>query len=80
MLLVWRADHKQNRRSARTLPDCRPLRGGLRRGGSGLKNKGIPFCNVPDYGTEEAADTACSMLLGLQRNLAIYDVSSPLPR
>ena len=42
---------------------------------SRLKQKGIPFCNVPDYGTEEVADTASAMLLGLQRNVGRYDVS-----
>src|SRR6185369_2760068 len=29
--------------------------------------RGIPVCNVPDYGTEDVADMAISMLLGLAR-------------
>ena len=33
----------------------------------------IPFANTPDYGTEEVADTACSMILALQRKLVAYD-------
>ena len=38
-----------------------------------LERRGIPFCNTPDYGTEEVADTACSMMLSLQRKLTEYD-------
>jgi D-3-phosphoglycerate dehydrogenase len=34
--------------------------------------QGIPVCNVPDYGTEEVADTAVAMLLAHQRKLALY--------
>ncbi|MBN1811343.1 MAG: hypothetical protein JXA14_05875, partial [Anaerolineae bacterium] len=26
-----------------------------------VAERGIPFCNTPDYGTEEVADTACGM-------------------
>ncbi len=33
----------------------------------------IPFCNTPDYGTEEVADAACAMILALQRNTVRYD-------
>jgi C-terminal binding protein len=29
--------------------------------------RGIPVCNIPDYGTEEVADTAIAMLLALAR-------------
>ena len=28
---------------------------------------GIPVCNIPDYGTEEVADHALSLILGLFR-------------
>ncbi|MFC1747421.1 C-terminal binding protein [Pseudomonadota bacterium] len=38
-----------------------------------LDDKGIVFCNTPDYGTEEVADTACAMILNLQRKVSIYD-------
>ena len=77
-LLVWRA--KITSKTVDQLERCRiVVRYGVGYDAvdlTSLKNKGIPFCNVPDYGTEEVADTACSMLLGLQRNLALYDVSS----
>jgi D-3-phosphoglycerate dehydrogenase len=39
-----------------------------------LMARNIPFCNCPDYGTEEVADTTCAMLLNLQRNIARYDL------
>ncbi len=31
------------------------------------RERGIPVCNVPDYGTEEVADSALGMALGLMR-------------
>ena len=31
------------------------------------REKGIPVCNVPDYGTEEIADSALAMALSLAR-------------
>lgn len=34
--------------------------------------KNIPVCNVPDYGTEEVADTAVSMIMYLHRKLGKY--------
>ncbi|MHB8969102.1 MAG: C-terminal binding protein [Pirellulaceae bacterium] len=71
------------------------------RGGVGYDNidhalarqRGIPVCNVPDYGTEEVADTAVGMLLSLTRGIHranshlraredewTYAVSAPLIR
>jgi D-3-phosphoglycerate dehydrogenase len=38
-----------------------------------VAERGIPFCNTPDYGTEEVADTACGMILALQRKIVAYD-------
>jgi len=38
-----------------------------------LAARDIPFCNTPDYGTEEVADAACGMILAIQRQLLAYD-------
>lgn len=38
-----------------------------------LAARNIPFCNTPDYGTEEVADAACGMILAIQRQLVAYD-------
>ncbi|NQT89453.1 C-terminal binding protein [bacterium] len=38
-----------------------------------LAARGIPLCNTPDYGTEEVCDTACAMILAIQRQLVAYD-------
>ena len=38
-----------------------------------LAERGIPLCNTPDYGTEEVADTACAMILAIQRKVWEYD-------
>jgi phosphoglycerate dehydrogenase-like enzyme len=38
-----------------------------------IAERGIPFCNTPDYGTEEVANTACGMILALQRKIVAYD-------
>lgn len=35
--------------------------------------KGIPVCNVPDYGTEEVADTTVAMLLAHQRKIGLFN-------
>ena len=41
-----------------------------------LTEKGIPFCNTPDYGTEEVADTASAMIMSLRRRIMEYDVAA----
>ncbi len=38
-----------------------------------LAARNIPFCNTPDYGTEEVADTAAGLLLSHLRRLPEYD-------
>jgi len=38
-----------------------------------LAERKIPFCNTPDYGTEEVADAACGMILAIVRQLVAYD-------
>jgi D-3-phosphoglycerate dehydrogenase len=38
-----------------------------------LSDRNIIFCNTPDYGTEEVADTACAMLFNLHRKIASHD-------
>ncbi|MHB8620845.1 MAG: C-terminal binding protein [Chloroflexota bacterium] len=38
-----------------------------------LAERGIPACNVPDYGSEEVAVHALSMLLALRRQVVVYD-------
>lgn len=41
-----------------------------------LEARDIPFCNTPDYGTEEVADTAAALVLGLHRKIYHYDVAN----
>ena len=36
------------------------------------KKRGIPVCNVPDYGVEEVADTALAMTLYLHRRIGFF--------
>jgi phosphoglycerate dehydrogenase-like enzyme len=38
-----------------------------------LVEKKLPFCNTPDYGTEEVADAACAMILAILRKMVRYD-------
>jgi D-3-phosphoglycerate dehydrogenase/C-terminal binding protein len=41
--------------------------------GAAARAKGIPFCNVPDYGTEDVADTALALLLSLTRGTQLQN-------
>lgn len=41
--------------------------------GKAARAKGIPLCNVPDYGTEEVADTAIGMTLALARGINLLN-------
>jgi D-3-phosphoglycerate dehydrogenase len=38
-----------------------------------FKERGIPACNVPDYGSEEVAMHALSMMLALRRRVVYFD-------
>ncbi|MBK1842229.1 C-terminal binding protein [Azospirillum sp. YIM B02556] len=41
--------------------------------GAACRSRGIPVCNVPNYGTSEVADHALAMLLHLVRGLGSYE-------
>jgi len=36
------------------------------------QERGLPVCNVPDYGVEEVSDTALAMMLFLHRRLGVF--------
>ncbi len=38
-----------------------------------IKDRGIVFCNTPDYGTDEVSDTAIGMIMSITRGIARYD-------
>jgi D-3-phosphoglycerate dehydrogenase len=76
-LLVWRA--RITAKTVERLDNCRiVVRYGVGYDGvdtAAIKARGVPFCNTPDYGTEEVADTAAAMILGLQRKVGAYDTA-----
>lgn len=41
-----------------------------------IKQRGLVFCNTPDYGTDEVSDTALTMMLGFLRGVYSYDAYS----
>jgi len=41
-----------------------------------IKNRGLVFCNTPDYGTDEVSDTALAMLMNIIRGVNVYDYES----
>jgi len=41
-----------------------------------IKNRGLVFCNTPDYGTDEVSDTVLAMMLTLLRGVVAYDTFS----
>jgi C-terminal binding protein len=40
------------------------------------KEYGIPFCNTPDYGVEEVADTACALIMNFIRQINLYNTNA----
>jgi D-3-phosphoglycerate dehydrogenase/C-terminal binding protein len=62
-------------------PDAFPKARIVVRAGVGFDNadlkgfgaRGVPVCNVPDYGTTEVADHAIALMLALRRGTATYD-------
>lgn len=74
-LLVWHAPI--NSRIASMLTSCKVV---VRYGVgfdaidvAALDRNAIPFCNTPDYGTEEVADSAAAMILHFARRVGEYD-------
>ena len=74
-LLVWRS--KISEKTIQFLERCKiVVRYGVGYDAidlNSLNQNGIIFCNVPDYGTEEVADSTCAILLGLHRRISYYD-------
>jgi D-3-phosphoglycerate dehydrogenase/C-terminal binding protein len=48
--------------------------------GPAARELGIPIVNVPDYGTEEVADSAIGLMLALTRGLVQYNVRGKDPQ
>jgi D-3-phosphoglycerate dehydrogenase/C-terminal binding protein len=71
-VIVYRLD--LSRRTIERLEHCRIIvRGGVghdRIDGSFARERGIPVANVPDYCTEEVADSALGLMLTLTRGLS----------
>ena len=75
IIMVWHAVITE--KTINRLKNCKAIM----RYGSGYdnvdiayaRNQGIPVTNVPDYGTQEVADTTCSMILSLVRGLLMYN-------
>lgn len=84
-LLVWH-DIRIGAKTIEALEQCRIIV----RVGVGFDNvdceaaarRGIPVCNVPDYGIEDVADHAIAMMLALLRNLSQFnnDLRATPPR
>jgi phosphoglycerate dehydrogenase-like enzyme len=77
-LLVWHA--RITEKVAAALEGCRiVVRYGVGTDNldiAALKQRQIAVCNTPDYGTEEVANTAASLLLNLWRKTSGYDFSA----
>lgn len=41
-----------------------------------IKERGIYFCNTPDYGTDEVSDTVIAMIMNMTRGITSYDAFS----